>query len=227
MAEKSNEITAIPALLEALYVKGLLISIDAMGCQKEIARCIVAKGGDYLLAVKGNQPSLHQGVIDAFVERSDLVERHGHLDERHGRVVSQIARVLPAKGIVDAAEWADCVTIGRIDSLRVSGGRESDLEQRYYISSRALSAHELSEAVRSHWGIENQLHWVLDVTMGEDGSSARKDHAPQNLSLLRKIALNLIRADKTDPAKSSLRIKRKRAAWNDNVRMNMMGLRPL
>ncbi len=227
VAEKSNEITAIPALLEALYVKGLLVSIYAMGCQKNIAARIVAQGGDYLLAVKGNQPSLHEGIVGAFLDGSATAERHEHLDGRHGRVVCQVARVLPAQGIVDPAEWPDCKTIGRIDSLRVRQGKESSLEQRHYISSRTLCARELSEAVRSHWGIENQLHWVLDVTMGEDGSTVRKDHPPQNLSLLKKIVLNLIRADRTDSAKTSLRIKRKRAAWNDDIRMNMLGLTPL
>lgn len=121
----------------------------------------------------------------------------------------------------------NCQVIGRIDSVRQTGTQTADLEQRYYIASRALAPEELAQAVRSHWGIENRLHWVLDVTMGEDGSTVRKDHAPQNLSLLKKIVLNLIRLDTTDPIKCSLRIKRKRVAWDDDVRMNMLGLRPL
>jgi predicted transposase YbfD/YdcC len=101
------------------------------------------------------------------------------------------------------------------------------LERRYYISSRALSAAQLATAVRAHWGIENRLHWVLDVSFGEDGSTIRKDNAPQNLSLLKKIVLNLIRLDTTGKTKTSLRLKRKQAAWDDDVRMNMLGLTPL
>lgn len=129
--------------------------------------------------------------------------------------------------MVDPTAWTKCQVIGRIDSVRQVGTKATQLEQRYYIASRALNPEELAEAVRSHWGIENRLHWVLDVTMGEDGSTARNDNAPQNLSLLRKIVLNLIRQDTTDPVTCSLRIKRKRAAWDDNVRMNMLGLKPL
>jgi len=224
---KSNEITAIPVLLEALYLKGFLVSIDAMGCQKEIAKTITDKGGDYLLAVKGNQPSLLAAIEAAFIDRKADVVTHEHAEAGHGRVVSQLARILPAQGIVDAAVWAKCTTIGRIDSYRVVGGKPSELEQRYYISSRVLTASELAVATRSLWSVENQLHWVLDVTFDEDASMVRKDNAPQNLSLLKKIVLTLIRNDKTDTAKASLRQKRKRAAWDDEIRMNMLGIQPL
>lgn len=226
---KSNEITAIPDLLEALYLKGFLVSIDAMGCQKRIARQIAAKGGDYLLMVKGNQPSLLAAIETAFINHheTDSVDRHGHAEKSHGRIVGQVASVLPAKGTVDLADWPKCQTIGRIDSLRVVGGQESDLERRYYISSRDLSAAELATAVRAHWGVENRLHWVLDVSFGEDGKTVRKDHAPQNLSLLRKIVLNLIRLDTHGKTKASLRLRRKGAAWDDDLRMNMLGLIPL
>lgn len=227
VAEKSNEITAIPELLAALQVKGLLVSIDAMGCQKDIAAKIVARGGDYLLAVKGNQPSLQASLEAAFIDQRDACDRHEHLADGHGRVVTQIARVLPAQGIVDSSDWPKCQIIARIDSMRVVKDKASELEQRYYISSRALTAEQLAQAVRAHWAIENQLHWHLDVNFGEDASPARKDNAPQNLSLLKKIVLNLIRLDKTDQKKASLRLKRKRAAWDDDLRMNMLGIKPL
>ena len=115
----------------------------------------------------------------------------------------------------------------RVSSFRVVSGKPSQLEQRFYISSRGLSAEEMALAVRAHWGIENRLHWLLDVNFGEDGCQVRKDNAPQNLSLLKKIVLNLIRSDTTDIAKASLRQKRKRAAWDDNIRMHMLGLLPL
>lgn len=229
VADKSNEITAIPELLEALYIKGFLVSIDAMGCQKNIARQISAQGGDYLLMVKGNQPSLLEAIKTTFIDQheGEGVDRQNQIEKSHGRIVGQIASVLPAKGTVNLADWPKCKTIGRIDSIRKVGDKESELEQRYYISSRVLSAVDLASAVRAHWGIENRLHWVLDVSFGEDGSTIRKDNAPQNLSLLKKIVLNLIRLDTTDKTKASLRLKRKGAAWDDDVRMNMLGLTPL
>ena len=229
VAGKSNEITAIPELLEALYLKGLLVSIDAMGCQKRIARTITLKGGDYLLMVKGNQPSLLAAIETTFISHHDAegVDRQGHAEKSHGRIVGQVASVLPAKGTVDLADWPKCKTIGRIDSMRIAGDQESELERRYYISSRDLGAAELASAVRTHWGVENRLHWVLDVSFGEDGKTLRKDHAPQNLSLLRKIVLNLIRLDTHSKTKASLRLRRKGAAWDDDLRMNMLGLTPL
>lgn len=135
--------------------------------------------------------------------------------------------MLPADSMVDTSDWPKCRTIARIDSRRIVKGKASELEQRYYISSRALTAEQLAQAVRAHWAIENQLHWHLDVNFGEDASPVRKDNAPQNLSLLKKIVLNLIRLDKTDQKKASLRLKRKRAAWDDDLRMNMLGIKSL
>jgi predicted transposase YbfD/YdcC len=224
--EKSNEITAIPELLKALYINGLLVTIDAMGCQKNIARQITEQGGDYLLAVKGNQPTLLEAIETQFIDQheSEAVDRHRQVLSSHGRIVGQIASVLPAPETIDRADWLGCKTIGLIDSLRQVGGKESDLERRYYISSRDLTAEQLAAAARGHWGIENRLHWVLDVSFGEDASTVRKDHAPQNLSLLKKIVLNLLRLDTTDKTKCSLRLKRKKAAWDDNFRAKIMGL---
>ena len=227
VADKSNEITAIPVLLDALYINGFLISIDAMGCQRDIATKIIEKGGDYLLAVKGNQPTLLTHVETAFIDCQGECFPHEHVETSHGRLVAQISHVLPAAGHVDTTLWPQCKMIGRVSSFRVVGGKPSELEQRFYISSRDLTAEEMALAVRAHWGIENRLHWMLDVNFGEDGCQVRKDNAPQNLSLLKKIVLNLIRADTTDNVKTSLRQKRKRAAWDDNIRMRMLGLCPL
>jgi predicted transposase YbfD/YdcC len=226
VASKSNEITAIPELLDALYIKGLLVSIDAMGCQKSIARQITAQRGDYLLAVKGNQPTLLEAIETSFIDAHEVegIDRQSQVEKSHGRIVGQIASVLPAQGTVDLTDWPKCKTLGRVDSLRFVGDKESNLERRYYISSRELTAQQLAAAVRAHWGVENRLHWILDVSFGEDGSTVRKDHAPQNLSLLKKIVLNLIRLDTTDKTKASLRLKRKGAAWDDDLRMNMLGL---
>ncbi len=135
-----------------------------------------------------------------------------HIDLRPGRVVTQIVRVLPAEGVVDPAVWPKAKTIARIDSLRIRQGEEPEPEPRYDISSSALSPAELAGAVRAHWGIENRLHWVLGVSI------------PQNLSLLKKIALNLIRADTGDSKKTSLKTKRRRADWDDNLRMRILGI---
>ena len=196
-----------------------------MGCQKRIAQTITAKGCDYLLMVKGKQPLLHSAIETSFISRheTDGVDRNGHTEKSHGRIVGQVASVLPAKCIVDLADWPKCKTLGRIDSIRIVGGQESDLERRYFISSRDLTAAELASAVRAHWGVENRLHWVLDVSFGEDGRALSKDNAPQNLSLLRKI----VRLAPPGKRKASLRRRRKGAAWDDDLRMTMLGLTPL
>jgi len=227
VAGKSNEITAIPELLEALHLKGLLVSLDAMGCQREIAAKIVEKGGDYLLAVKGNQPALSQQVRAVVAEAQIKDEGFRHVARAHGRIVLQLSWSAPSGEHIDPALWPKCKSVGCVVSQRIVGDKVAELEERYYISSRTLTAEELARAVRAHWGIENRLHWMLDVCFGEDASMVRKDNAPQNLSLLKKIVLNLIRADKTDTAKTSLRLKRKRAAWDDDIRMKMLGIQPL
>ena len=227
MAGKSNEITAIPELLEALHIKGLLVSIDAMGCQREIAAKVTEKGADYLLAVKGNQPTLHQQVRDLISDAQLANDGFKHVDKSHGRTVMQLSWVAASGKEIDPELWPGCKTVGCVVSQRVVGDRAAELEERYYISSRKLTAEELAQTVRAHWAIENRLHWMLDVCFGEDDCMIRKDNAPQNLSLLKKIVLNLIRADKTDTAKTSLRLKRKRAAWDDDIRMKMLGIHPL
>jgi predicted transposase YbfD/YdcC len=144
----------------------------------------------------------------------------------HGRIVGPIASVLPAEGIVNLADWPKCKKFGLMDSLSKVGDKESDLERRYYIMSHELTTEQLAAAVRSHWSIENLLLWVLDVSFGEDASTMRKDNAPQNLSLLKKIVLNLIRLDTTDKIKCSLRMKRKRAVWDDSIRAKSLEFTP-
>lgn len=203
------------------------MSIDAQGCQRDIAAKIIAKGGDYLLAVKGNQPTLHQLVRDLVTDAQNQSAGYEHVQNGHGRTVLQLSWSAPSRSGIDTDLWPACKTVGVVVSQRIIGDKVADLEQRYYISSRQLTAEELSRTVRAHWEIENRLHWMLDVCFGEDGCMVRKDNAPQNLSLLKKIVLNLIRADKTDEAKTSLRLKRKRAAWDDDIRMRMLGIQPL
>lgn len=220
VADKSNEITAIPTLLEALTIKGCLVSIDAMGTQREIARSIRALGADYLLAVKGNQPTLHRALADAFVGQWDEVhnEVHNVIQTGHGRQVFQIYRTLANDGDVDTDTWIDCTTLGRVDSVRVVNGQPSALETRYYIASGNLSSEDFATAVRDHWS--------LDVIFGEDDRRLAKDHGPQNFSLLSKMALNLLRQDPAGP-KKSLRMRRKRIGWDDDARMALLGLTPL
>lgn len=227
VADKSNEITAIPELLEALYIKGLLVTIDAMGCQREIAAKIVEKGGDYLLAVKGNQRKLLQALKEAITEASASDRGFERIDHSHGRIVAQVALAAPAGEVIELAQWPGCKTVGYVVSQRIVKGKPAEVEERYYIGSREQNSRQLGEAVRAHWGIENRLHWMLDVCFGEDGCCVRKDNAPQNLSLLRKMALNIVRADTSGPRKTSMRLKRKRAGWDDNVRMQMLGIKPI
>ena len=186
VAAKSNEITAIPELLQALQIKGLLVTLDAMGCPRNIARQITDQGGDYLLAVKGNRAALLEGIQTDLMDQcqSEAVDRQRQVHQSRGRVVGQIASVLPAKGTADRADWPACKTIGLVDALRKVGDEESNFERRYYISARELTAEQLAVAVRGYWAVENRLHWVLEVSFGEDAGTVHKANAPQNLSLL-------------------------------------------
>lgn len=212
--DKSNEITAIPALLKMLRIKGLIVTIDAMGCQKEIARQIVGQGGDYLLAVKDNQPTLHRDIRELF----DWAERRGYaglqeahseeVNKGHGRVETRRATVLWELGqISDAAAWPGLECVLRVRAQRTLG-EKTTTEERFYISSvRTRRSEELARAARAHWGVENGLHWRLDVTFGEDASRARVGHAAENLSRLKRITLNVL---KLAPATKSKTLKAKR-----------------
>lgn len=223
---KSNEITAIPALLESLYLKDLLVSIDAMGCQRDIAAQTGQQGGDYLLAVKGNQPSLLKAIEAAVTDQGESAVPWPTVEQTRGRQVVQTARVLPASGHIDSEAWPNCRSIGVIDSWRKIDDKPGQWGRRYYISSRELDGEALAHAVRAHWGIENQLHWVLDVGFGEDASAVRKDYAPQNLSLLKKMVLNLVRPFPMGRnGKMSLRMKRKATAWSGEERERVLGLK--
>lgn len=231
--EKSNEITAIPELLEALYVKGYLVSIDAMGCQKDIADKIIAKGGDYLLMVKGNQPGLLERVSNAFIEgRRAGLPRFEHMETSHGRLVAQLTWTAPASAAaIDLAQWPDCKTVAMVASLRHEGGRTSDLERRYYITSREMTPEALAHAVRAHWAVENKLHWMLDVNFSEDACTVKKDNAPEILSLIRRVVLNMLALDQTQPTftkkKLSKRQKRKFANLDEPIMRSILGIQPL
>jgi predicted transposase YbfD/YdcC len=216
VGDKSNEITAIPRLLELLDIKGALVTIDAMGCQKEIAKKIIDGGGDYLLAVKDNQPHLLEDVRACLIEALDDTEAsrcdiykteeraHGRQETRTYIVVSDFA------GLRNRAAWPELNVVGMCRSERTVAGKTSE-EVRYFIGSRVMSAQAYGAGLRGHWGIENNLHWQLDVTFAEDGNRVQRRHGAENLALLRRLALTLL---KQHPSKLSLACKRLAAALN-------------
>lgn len=221
VAEKSNEITAIPDLLRLLDLEGAVVSADAMGCQKAIAQTIIDAGADYVLALKDNHPTLCEDVqlwLDTTVAREHLpvletVEKdHGRIEIRRYALSGQIDW-LDAK-----PDWADLHAVGRVESTRIIGDDVST-EYRYFLCS-FTDQHRFAAAVRSHWGIENQQHWVLDVQFGEDACRTRRDHSAENLALIRRVALNVLRHN--GPVRDSLRQRKIRAALNDSYRLNLI-----
>ncbi len=218
--EKSNEITAIPELLRALELNGCLVTIDAMGCQKAIAKQITDQGGDYLLALKGNQGKLAEEVETLF-EKADAAEYEGFTvdyhetgEKHHGRQEIRRYWTMPCDGsLTHAKPWAKLNMVGMIESQRTVDGK-STLEYRYYIGSIESDARLFAKGARAHWGIENGLHWVLDVAFREDDSRVRKGHGAENFALLRHIAVNAIKQEKT--AKVGVKNKRLKAGWDDS-----------
>jgi predicted transposase YbfD/YdcC len=215
---KSNEITAIPKLLEMLEIAGCLVTIDAMGCQTEIAEKIVASGADYVLAVKGNQPTLHAGIETFFLDHLDddfarvKVSRHETVEHGHGRDEHRTYYVCDApEGLPDRGRWKGLKRIAVAFGETVREGKTT-AEVRYYILSKRMSARSFGAAARGHWSIENRCHWSLDVTFGEDQSRIRRGHGDANFSILRRTALSLLKNEKT--AKVGVKNKRLIAAWN-------------
>jgi predicted transposase YbfD/YdcC len=217
---KSNEITAIPKLLEILELSGALVTIDAMGCQTEIAEKIVAADADYCLAVKGNQPTLHQGVVDFFDDHLEddfartQVRRHQTKEKGHGREEQRFYLICPVPGALpDRARWAGLKAIGMTINNTQRDGKDCT-EVRYYILSKYVSARRFAEAVRGHWSIENRLHWQLDVSFQEDQCRIRQGHADANFSILRRTALSLLKNERT--SKVGIKNKRLNAGWNED-----------
>ncbi len=224
--EKSNEITAIPELLKVLDVKGCIVTIDAMGCQKEIAKQIVKQEGDYVLALKGNQGNLLKDVEHFFTEADKNsyvgipIDYYETKDVNHGRIEFRRHWTTDKTDEIDKKEtWEGLNIIGMVESERHVKG-EITIEHRYYISSIENDAKCFAEAVRAHWGIENSVHWVLDMAFREDESRVRKKYAPENLSVVRHIALNLLRQEKT--AKVGIKNKRLMAGWNNDYLCNVL-----
>jgi predicted transposase YbfD/YdcC len=220
VGEKSNEITAIPSLLEMLMIRDSVVSIDAMGCQTEIANTIIEQGADYVLALKGNQGNLHDDVRELFrsareqnfknVEHQfyETVEKgHGRIETRHYWTMGN------TEYLIGAEKWRGLKSIGMVESERIINGNVST-EQRYYLLSFESDVHKFAESVRNHWSIENQLHWILDVGFKEDASRSSSGYSAENLAVIRHIGLNLLSRDKK--SKVGVKAKRLKAGWNNN-----------
>lgn len=211
--EKSNEITAIPALLEKLALQGALVTIDAMGCQKKIARKITDGGGDYLLGLKGNQPALHEDVKLFFEDppENTKIDFHETTEGAHGRIEKRRHFIATdIDWLKSRHNWPGLAAIGCVET-EVERDGKIEYARRYYITSLVMAAALFADAVRAHWGIENQLHWVLDVIFHDDLSRLRSDFGPQNMAIVRHMAVNHIRAAKD---KASQKVRRKKAAWS-------------
>jgi predicted transposase YbfD/YdcC len=220
--EKSNEITAIPKLLAALELSGTVVTIDAMGCQRSIAEQIVEKKADYVLSVKENQGCLLDGIKDSFqMLAADAVAEE--IDCGHGRVETRRCSVIVDTSLVEkTAEWPSLQGLVRIEAERYHKATgKTEREVRFYITSMKPDAARLNSAIRQHWGIENKLHWVLDVGFGEDLCRKRQGNAAQNFSLINRIALNLLKQDKT--CKLGTKGKRLQAGWDNDYMLQLLG----
>jgi predicted transposase YbfD/YdcC len=224
--DKSNEITAIPALLDLLDVKGCLVTIDAMGCQQEIAKKIVSKEADYILAVKNNQEHLYDDLQEAFEQDKNL-SFHVQVDAGHGRIEKRKCSIITdTDWICKEQNWAKLHTLIKIESERTFKGSEAkgEAHTRYYISSYQGDAAFFNQAVREHWGIENKLHWSLDVAFGEDKSLKQAGNAAENFSFISKIALNLLKQhdDSRGKQKVSIKTKRKKCGWDKDYLLKVL-----
>src|SRR3974390_43942 len=219
---KSNEITAVPRLLEMLSLKGTIVTTDALNCQREIARQIVDQGGDYVLALKGNQGTLHDDVSTYLDDSaSKVTAAKPTVDADHGRIETRTATVSTDIGwLQDDHRWPGLAAIGKVVRSRETASKTTT-ETAYYLLSTALSAERFNEVVRSHWGVENRLHWRLDVVMNEDQDRNRLGNGPENLAVLRHMAMNVMQKDAT---KGSLRGKFMRAGWDERYLARLLAL---
>jgi predicted transposase YbfD/YdcC len=225
---KSNEITAIPQLIALLDLKGCVVTIDAAGCQKDIAAHIVAKEADYVLALKANQPTLYDQVSDYFVDQLEKegaerkLRHHREVEESHGRTETRETFVAPAtQAMVASGAWVGLATVVLVIRRCVehATGKTSD-DVRYFLSSLPAKVKRLAGAVRQHWGIENGLHWVLDIAFNEDRMRQRDRNGIENLALLNRLAVSVLRRDKT--VKAGVKCKRKAAGWDDNYLLHLL-----
>ena len=225
VADKANEIVAIPKLLDMLAIEGAVVTIDAMGCQRAIAQKIVDKKADYILALKGNQGTLREDV-DLFVAeqkardfKDTTVSRAETIDGDHGRIETRTITVIhDTDWLQERHAWPGLKSVIMVESTRELSDK-TEREIRFYITSLVLIANQIAPLVRDHWAVENSLHWVLDMVFRDDECRLRTNHAPANFTTLKHMALNLIRRAKT---KDSIRLRRKVAAWDDEFLVSLV-----
>jgi len=220
-SEKSNEITAIPRLLEIIAIKGCIVTIDAMGCQTEIAKKIIQKEADYVLAVKGNQGNLEQD-LNYTMKICKPVDTYKDTDAGHGRIETRKCSVYSdLSNIENADKWENLKTIVRVESIRhIKSTGQQQKETRLYITSLEPSAKKIAETIRAHWGIENSLHWVLDVAFNEDHSSKTNPNAVENFSIINRIALNLVKNETSK--KVGVKSRRLNAGWDNDYLIKIL-----
>ena len=223
VGEKSNEITAIPKLLSRLDIADAVVTIDAMGCQKKIAKQIVQQGGDYVLSLKGNQGLLHEDVATYFTSSLSPTAAVVTYDGGHGRIETRTVRVTEdIAWLKENHAWSGLRSIVAVTATRESESKVTE-ETRYFVSSLTADEPEkLEHAVRAHWAIENNLHWVLDIAFDEDSNRTRKGHSAANLAVIRHIALNLIKQEKT--SKVGVKTKRLKAGWDNDYLLRVIGI---
>jgi predicted transposase YbfD/YdcC len=239
VADKSNEITAVPALLRVLELSGCIVTIDAMGCQKKIAREIIEADADFVLALKGNQETVHQEV-KTFLDQTVVEKAAPRLprvklspaaaslaswetvEKEHGRLeIRRYYQSAELDWFADQGKWEGLKSVGMVEAIREINGTRS-VERRYYLSSLPLGVELFARAVRSHWGVENKLHWVLDVCFREDQSRVRTGYAAENLATLRRLALNLLKREKTK--KRGIKGKQLNAGWDHAYLLTLLGI---
>lgn len=227
--EKSNEITAIPVLLELLELKGCIVTVDAMGCQTAVAAQIISQEADYVLSLKGNQGLLHEEVAEyfAWAERTDFKDLEydycATLEKDHGRIEGRRCWVTEdTDWFTEKAEWAGLRSFIMVEAEREVVGQAATVERRYFISSLGADARQALRAVRSHWQVENALHWVLDVAFREDACRTRTAHAPENLATLRHMAVNLLKQERS--CKLGIKSKRLKAGWDESYMLKVLNI---
>lgn len=227
--EKSNEITAIPLLLELLELRGGIVTIDAMGCQREVAEKIIAQEADYVLSLKGNQGLLHEEVAEYFAWAETInckgveYDYCATLEKDHGRIEGRRCWVTQdTDWFTEKARWVGLRSFIMVEAERQVLGRELSVERRYFISSLAADAKQALRAVRAHWQVENSLHWVLDVAFGEDACRTRTGAAPENLATLRHMAVNLLKQERS--CKLGVKSKRLKAGWDESYMLKVLNI---